>query len=135
MAEADSRVEDVLRLALRWAPEPEADPEQVERAGRQLRAELLALDVDDVVLASSKSAPPGSKGVDAGSLGELMVTMSASGGVFTTVVSAVRGWLARREDAATVKLTIDGDTLELGRANDEERSELIRAFIQSHQRS
>jgi hypothetical protein len=136
MAGAGPRAEDgVLRLSLRWDPEPGADPERVERSSRQLRAELRALDVDDVTVGSSATAPPGTKGVEAGSLGELLVTMSASGGVLATVVATVRDWLARREDAATVKLTIDGDTLELGRASADERSALIRAFIQSHQRS
>jgi hypothetical protein len=73
--------------------------------------------------------------VDAGALSELLVTMSSSGGVFATVVATVRSWLAHRDGASSVTLTIDGDTLELGRASAEERSDLIRAFVQTHQRA
>jgi hypothetical protein len=136
MAGADPATEDgVLRLLVHWDADPEAEPETAERAGRQLRTALQQLDVDDVTMASSTPAPAGSKGVDAGALGELLVTMSASGGVFATVVGTVRSWLARRDDAATVKLTIDGDTLELSRADAEERADLIRTFVQTHQRS
>jgi Effector Associated Constant Component 1 len=125
----------LLRVHLTWDPGPEADPAQTERLGRQLRADLQDLDVDDVTRVAGGAAPPGAKSVDVGAVGELLVTMSASGGVLATVVATLRGWLARRDDAAAVKLTIDGDTLELGRASAEERSDLIRAFVQSHQRS
>lgn len=135
MAGADQGAEDgVLRLYLRWDPDPAADDEQTERLGRQLRAELRNLDVD-VTAAPAGALPPGAKGADAASLSQLLVTMSASGGVFATVVATVRSWLARRSDADTVKLTIDGDTLELGRASADERSDLIRAFVQTHQRA
>jgi hypothetical protein len=136
MPGADPAAQDgVLRLLVRWDADPDADPEEVERSGRQLRAALAELDVDDVTGTSAAGAPPGSKGVDVAGLGELLVTMSASGGVFATVVATVRSWLARRGDAAAVKLTIDGDTLELARASTAERADLVRAFVQSHQRS
>ena len=136
MGGADPAAGDgVLRLVLRWDAAPDAEPEQVERSGRRLRSELQELDVDDVTVPSGGEAPAGSKGVDTGVLGELLITMSASGGVFATVVATVRSWLARRDDATSVKLTVDGDTLELSRANAAERADLIQAFISNHQRS
>ena len=136
MAGADPAAEDgVLRLHLRWDAAADAEPEWVERSGRRLRAELEELDVDEVTAAAASDAPPGSKGVDVAALGDLLVTMSASGGVFATVVATVRNWLARRDDATSVKLTVDGDTLELSRANAAERADLIQAFISNHQRS
>jgi hypothetical protein len=134
MAGADPAAEDgVLRLHVQWDPDPDADAEETERLARQLRAELRDLDVDDVTATGAADAPAGAKGVDAAAVGDLLVTMSASGGVFASVVAVVRAWLARRGGADTVKLTIDGDTLELGRASAEERADLIRTFVQTHQ--
>jgi hypothetical protein len=136
MPRAEQAAEDgVLRLHVRWDPDPEADAEQTDRLARQLRAELQDLDVDEVTAAGAAAAPPGAKGVDTAAVGDLLVTMSASGGVFASVVAVVRAWLARRGGADTVKLTIDGDTLELGRASAEERADLVRTFVQAHQRS
>jgi hypothetical protein len=127
--------EAVLQLRVVVAPEPGADAEETERLTRQLRSELRDLDVDDVALVSAGEVPLGAKGVDGAALGELLVTMSASGGVFATVVATVRAWLGSRTGARTVKLTIDGDTLELGGASDDERSVLVQAFVQSHRRA
>ena len=50
-----------------------------------------------------------------------------------TVIATVRDWLSRRSSAQAIKVTIDGDTLELDRATAAERSELIEAFVRRHQ--
>jgi hypothetical protein len=64
---------------------------------------------------------------------EWLVTLSATGGVFATVIATVRDWLARRSGAQSIKVTIAGDTLELERATAAERSELIEAFVRRHE--
>jgi hypothetical protein len=114
-----------LRLALQ--PEPGADADETERLGRLLRAELRELDVDDVRPVQDAAPPDGAKGT-AGSLAELLVTLSASGGALATI----RDWLGRRRDAGKVVLTIDGDTLELEAATAAERAELVDAFVSRH---
>jgi len=126
---ADRQLE--LRLALE--PEPVADAEEADRLGRQLRRELRELDVDDV-RAADGTAPPGAKG-DVASIGEWLITLSAGGGVFATVVATVKEWLARRGGAHKVTLTIDGDTIELSAASDRERAELVEAFVRRHQQA
>ena len=67
------------------------------------------------------------------SLTELLVTMSAGGGVFVTVIATIKDWLGRRSAGHTVKLTIDGDTLELSGASPVERADLIETFVRRHQ--
>ena len=119
-----------LRVVLE--PDPDTDPEDGERLGRQLRDELRDLDVDDVASVDGPAPPGGSKGAVA-SLTEWLVTLSGGGGVIVTVISTIRDWLARGAGAHKVTLTIDGDTLELDRATDAERAQLVETFVRRHQ--
>ena len=114
-------------------PDPGTDPEDRERLGRQLRNELRALDVDDVSTVEGGPPPDGAKSGTGAVLTEWLVTMSAGGGVFVTLIATVKDWLARRADAHKVTVTIDGDTLELSAATPVERTELIEAFVRRHQ--
>ena len=110
-----------------------ADAEESDRLGRSLRRELRSLDVDDVSPVPAGAAPHGSKGIDAASATELLVTLSASGGVFALVVATVKDCLTRRSGRHKITLTIDGDTLELDSASPAERAELIDTFVRRHQ--
>ena len=114
-------------------PDPGTEPEDSERLGRQLRNELRGLDVDEVIPVAAPEAPPGAKSGVAASVTECLITMSAGGGVFVTVVATVKDWLARRAGAHKVRLTIDGDTLELSGTTPVERAELIDTFVRRHQ--
>ena len=104
-----------LQVLFALEAEPGADQEETERLGRQLRAQLLELDVEGVAAAPEGAAPQGAKG-DVASVAQWLVTLSATGGVFATVIATVRDWLARRSGAQSIKVTIAGDTLELERA-------------------
>ena len=114
-------------------PDPDTDPEDRERLGRQLRDELRTLDVDDVATLDGGPPPEGAKSGSAAMLTEWLVTLSAGGGVFVTVVATIKDWLARRGDAHKVTVTIDGDTLELSSSSAAERAELIETFVRRHQ--
>jgi hypothetical protein len=120
-----------LRVVLE--PDPEADPEDRERLGRQLRDELRALDVDHVEAAGAPPPPSGAKSGAAASLTEWLVTLSAGGGVFVTVVATLKDWLGRRAGRHKISITVDGDTLELSSATPAERAELIDTFVRRHQ--
>lgn len=120
-----------LEILLAVEAEPGADPEESERLGRQLRARLLELDVDRVAAVPDGALPAGAKG-DAVSVAQWLVTLSATGGVFATVIATVKDWLARRSAAQSITVTIAGDTLQLERATAAERSELIDAFVRRH---
>jgi hypothetical protein len=120
----------VLRLELQ--PDPEVDDETRDRLTRQLRAELIDLDVDSAVLASEESAPDGAKVADPVTLGAIIVALSASGGVFTTLIETLRDWLGRHGARHRISVTIDGDTLELERASAEDQRALVDAYIRRH---
>ena len=122
-----------MELTVTLDPDPDTDPEDRERLGRQLRDELRALDVDRVATVEGGPPPDGAKSGTGAVLTEWLVTLSAGGGVFVTLIATVKDWLARRADAHKVTVTIDGDTLELSAATPVERTELIEAFVRRHQ--
>ena len=122
-----------MEVLVALEPDPGTDPEDVERLGRQLRNELRALDVDDVAVLDIGLPPDGAKSGAAASLTEWLVTLSAGGGVFVTVIGTLKEWLTRRGAAHELTVTIDGDTLELSNATQTERAEVIETFVRRHQ--
>ncbi len=122
-----------MELTVVLDPDPGTEPEDRERLGRQLRNELRALDVDDVSTIEGGPPPEGAKSGAGAVATEWLVTLSAGGGVFVTVIATIKDWLARRSAGHKVTLTIDGDTLELSSATPVERAELIETFVRRHQ--
>ncbi|MBV9767672.1 MAG: hypothetical protein JOZ48_22725 [Acidobacteriaceae bacterium] len=127
---SDSVLRDLLLVV---ESEPDVDPDEVDRLVRQLRAELTDLDVESVALVTSESAPLGAKGGDPFSLGALLITLTATGGVFTVLIETTRDWLARHTAARRISVTIDGDTIILEKGSAQERSALIGAYMRRHE--
>jgi Effector Associated Constant Component 1 len=118
------------RLLLRIAAGPDTDSEEVGELTRQLRQELLERDLDAVDRVGATIAPTGAKG-DPVTLGTLLVTLAAKGGVLTTVINTIQSWLARQE-RHSVTVEIGGDKLVLSSASSEQEQQLIDAFINRH---
>jgi hypothetical protein len=70
------------------------DPDEVDIQARQLRIELLALDVDRVDLAAQDEPPPLSKGVDPATFSTIIVAMSSSP-VLVRLGRVLRDWVNR----------------------------------------
>ncbi|GLH99566.1 hypothetical protein [Phytohabitans aurantiacus] len=112
-----------------------ASAERLDTLTGYLRQELLDLDVDDVRRAQGGAAPPGTRAVDIMALGGLVVTLGRTAGGLKDVVAAVRRWLARGDGVRrTVKIEIDGDTLELSEVSATEQDRLITLFVSRHAR-
>lgn len=109
----------------------DADADEAERLGRQLRSDLTQLDVDAVEPVTSASVLEGAKGTGI-DWGSLLVTLSGPGAALTSVIAVARDWLARHSAAQGIKITIDNDTIELGRASAQEREELIGTWLHRH---
>ena len=122
---------DPRNLLIELQLDPDADSREAERFGRQLRAELAQLDVDAVSPMVSADVAQGAKGAGV-NWGSLLVTLSAAAGVVTSVIAVAQDWLARHSAAQSIKITIDNDTIELGRASAQEREELISAWVRRH---
>lgn len=121
----------VVTVRLVVVPDAGWEPEIGDQLARQLRTELAELDVESVALAGGV-APDGAKSADPVTVGAIVVALSASGGVFTTLVGAVRDWLGRQSARHRVSMTIDGDTLELERASAGQQQALVDAYVQRH---
>lgn len=120
---------DTRRAVLRIEA-ADADAEELDRLARRLRAELGELDVD--LRAVPGEAPDGAKAADPVTVGSLMVAFSAAGGVFPGLVETLKDWLGRQAGKHRIKVTVDGDTVELERATSAERQQLIEAFVRRH---
>ncbi|MGW8526179.1 effector-associated constant component EACC1 [Nocardiopsis sp. NPDC055824] len=112
--------------------EGESPPDRVDEMTRQLRRELLQLDVDDVVPSRGGKAPPGSRGWDMAQGGALLVTLGQSANALRTVVDAVRNWRARCRERPTIRLVIDGDVLEISEATPEQAARSFELFAGRH---
>jgi hypothetical protein len=110
-----------------------ADDERVDSLARQLRTELLELEVRDVRAApAGAEPPPGSRGFDVATVGQLVVALVGTQGL-TGLVSAVLGWVGRGHEAPrSVRLEIEGDVLELSGASSEEQDRLVEVFLSRH---
>ena len=123
---------DTRRALLRLVADDEADAEELDRLTRHLHGELAGLDVDVLAAAPAGDPPPGAKAAGPVAIGALMVAFSASGGGFPGLVETLREWLGRQAGRHRIKVTLDGDTVELERATSAERQELIDALVRRH---
>jgi Effector Associated Constant Component 1 len=121
--------ETAIAVRLEVALEPDAEATELQDAASQLRRELLELDVEKVEAAAGGPAPPGTRAVEVAEIGTLLV---AAGKVaIGPIVQVIQGWIARRA-SRSVKLTIDGDSIELSNASAEEQRQLLQAFVARH---
>jgi hypothetical protein len=121
-----------LQLLVRLEPQADLDDPERERLALQLRSELIKLHIDSISAVGVRPAPPGSKGTDAVAWGEWLITLSASGGVITTVLATVQAWLGRHRDDHSMSIEIDGDKIQLSRATNRQQVDLVRAFLRRH---
>jgi hypothetical protein len=113
-----------------------ADAERLDALTGYLREELLQLEVEDVERAQAGDVPPGARAMDAVALGGLVVSLGRTAAGLKEVVSAVRRWLSRGDGVRrTVKIEIDGDTLELSEVSAAEQDRLVDLFVRRHARN
>jgi uncharacterized protein YidB (DUF937 family) len=118
------------QVSLQVEAGPDADAEEVAEATAQLRRELLELDVDSVKAPEAGPPPPGSKAAEVLAIGSLIVTLVKSTGL-GAVVHTIQSWISRQQQRS-VKLAIDGDTLEVTGVSSEEQRRLIDEWIARH---
>jgi uncharacterized protein YidB (DUF937 family) len=118
------------QVSLQVEAGPDADAEEVAEATAQLRRELLELDVDSVQAPEGGPPPPGSKAAEVLAIGSLIVTLVKSTGL-GAVVHTIQAWISRQQQRS-VKLAIDGDTLEVTGVSSEEQRRLIDEWIARH---
>lgn len=121
-----------MQLRIEVGADPDSDAEELNEATLDLRRELLELDVGQVARPAGDSPPPGARAADAGVLGALLVTATPE--LVTAVVNTVASWIQRRlnRGVKSVKVEIDGDSIEVTGVSKEEQRRLIEAFLARH---
>lgn len=120
---------DLLQLRVDVGLAPDADAAELDEAARQLRSELLELDVADVAQLAKGPPPPGARAVEASIVGALAVT--AARGVVAAVVRSLEQWVGIRSNR-TVKITLGEDSLELSGASLDDQHRLVESFLAHH---
>jgi hypothetical protein len=110
-----------------------ADAERLATLASYLRTELLQLDVDDVVALRSGEVPPGARAFGAAAVGALLVALGQSADGLRSLLSVIGDWLRRGDGTSrSVRLELDGDTLELSAASPADQERLIELFVSKH---
>lgn len=100
----------------------------------RLRAEVVEQEFDLVADPAVAPPPGGAKAGDPAGVSSVLIALAASGGVLTSLVGLLHGWLARSSARALV-VEIDGDRLELADPTSEERRRLMNAWLSRHERA
>jgi uncharacterized protein YajQ (UPF0234 family) len=110
---------------------PEADIEELEKLTQQLREELLELDVEAVDLVSAGEIPEKAKAGEPITWGVLLLTLAASGGVLTSLISLLQAWLTRHgQSRVTVKIGDDELTV-TGKPTDQQQ-QVINTWLRRY---
>lgn len=128
MREADESVALAGELRLEVGMDLDADVAELDAAARQLREELLVLDVDAVERPAG-AAPEGARAAELAVAGALVVHVGQA--TISAVVRIIERWVARRS-GRSVKVTLGADSIELTNAGRDVQQRLIEAFLERH---
>ena len=123
--------DDQGQLAINLEAGDDVSPFELEELTAAVRRELLQLDVESVDRVSGGPAPDGTRGIDVAAIGALLVSLSKATPVLGQVVDVIQAWAARSPNR-TVKLTLDGDTLELNGMSEDEQRRVVRDWMARH---
>jgi hypothetical protein len=124
-------VDQLVQLTLDPGPGAGASVEELEELTAHLRRELLELDVHSVERVRTDEAPAGTRAVDMMALGALVVSLTNSPDLLKALVGTVQAWVARDQDRS-IKLELDGDTLEVTGLSSGEQQRLVEQWIARH---
>lgn len=111
---------------------PALDAGQRQELTRQLRREVLYLDVESVESARTAPAPIGSKGgAGAEAAGTLLVVAALTRPLLKALVDVTRAWL-ERSGQRSIRIVIDGDELEVHGGGPRQTTHVADAFIDRH---
>jgi hypothetical protein len=112
-------------------PLEDSDEREVADLGGRLRADLRQTPATRIEAVSAGSAPPGAKGLELLALGHFVVEIARSVPALRDVIAVLRDYVVR-QPVRSVKISLDGDVLEVTAASGEEQRRLIDAWIAQH---
>jgi hypothetical protein len=114
------------QLKVQIKPEEADDKQEIDSLSRNLRGDLLHLDVEDVQLLYEKP-PSGSRALDGVALGSMVVDI-VSGGAIKEVTQTVQAWIQRNENRS-ITLEIDGDKIDVKGISGKDQGKIIDAWV------
>jgi membrane-associated two-gene conflict system component 1 (EACC1) len=118
---------DAVDVGVELVGTGDTDEEELAYLAGLLRQELLELDVEDVRVARSAAEPPRlAKSGEAIAVGALVVTAAPL--LLRQVLKLIDTWL-RNRPLRTVKVELDGRSIELSHASREDQQRLIDLFV------
>ncbi|RLC74604.1 MAG: hypothetical protein DRI81_13505 [Chloroflexi bacterium] len=122
---------DQIELKLFLNPTAQTDAEELERLTRQLRQDILDLEVEDVRPLEAAAAQAGAKSGFPVALGALLITTLASSNVLPPLIDLLKSVL-EHHSLSSVMLEIDGDKIEVKGNPSRKQQELIKAWMSRH---
>lgn len=101
---------------------------EIAKLSQQLISEIKNLNIESVDHARKDDLINGTKAGDVISWETLIITLAASGGVISTFINFLLGWLKRNE-GRTVLLELNGNKLEVTGLSPSEQKELIETWL------
>lgn len=109
----------------------DTDAVELDALARQLRRRFLANDVDVRLAHQAGDGPPGTRAPDVITIGTLILTAVTSRPILTSLVSTIEEYLEVSK-ARSVKIKIDGDSLEVTGVRRDDQQRLIEGFVERH---
>jgi hypothetical protein len=103
------------------------DQEDIADLTYRLRVDLLDLDVESVEPVPGEAVPAGAKGLPPGAA---LLGVRLAGVALKHVLKRVREWAGR--SGRSVEVTIDGDTVKITGATDEQQQKIVDAWLSRH---
>jgi hypothetical protein len=123
----------LVMLGLEINPLEDSDKREIAELGNRLRRDLGQTSATRVEAVSTGSAPTGSKGLEVLALGHFVVEIARSVPALRKVVAVLWDYVVR-QPVRSVKISLDGDVLEVTAASSEDQRRLIDAWIAQHAR-
>jgi hypothetical protein len=105
--------------------------EELQELLRHLSTELSDLPLVVTTVSRDVAAPPGAKGIPTELTELLSIRMIFSREYVQKLLATVHHWVARQR-GATVKVTLEGDTVELTGASSDQVERLVKLFVDRH---
>ena len=123
----------LVTVGVEITPLEDSDKRELTELGNRLRRDLGQTPATRIEAVSVGSAPTGSKGLEVLALGHFVVEISRSVPALRKVVAVLRDYVIR-QPVRSVKISLDGDVLEVTAASSEDQRRLIDAWIAQHAR-
>jgi hypothetical protein len=120
---------DKFLNAILTISDQQLDEEEMEDTARLLISDLQELPLEKLEFAS-KDLPQGAKG-DPISIGTILLTLAASGGILTSLIAVLQAWVANSKQRS-VTMKLGNDELIISGIASNKQEQLIQEFLSRH---